>query len=86
MTKANVLDAIDQAVTAHVSMSQPRTWFERLPTEAQETLTAARDKFLAGGYTVTRTVLARVLISHAEKRGWKLGYLKRLTSWLGTQD
>lgn len=82
MAKGNMLADIDAAVAA-VTAERRLTWFDRLPTEAMDTLLAAREKFHAGGYgKLRRLTLARILIDHAAKRGWRTCDDKRLSEWL----
>lgn len=82
----STLAAIDAAV-AEVVNAQRATWFDRLPDDARETLTAARAKFHAGGYgTLKRNTLSRVLMAHAAERGWKIPMTKGLNEWLAKKD
>lgn len=82
MPKASLLDEIDSAVAVTAEAAKRKTWFDALPTEAQQTLTAARDKFNAGGYEISRLALGRVLVDHATKRGWKIADARRMAEWL----
>ena len=77
----SLLADIDAAAAA---ASVTRTiWFDRLPPDAVETLNAAREKFMAGGYGQLKAQpLARILLEHAAKRGWVLCDIKRLAEWL----
>lgn len=82
MAKANQLADIDAAVAAFTA-ERRLTWFDRLPTEAMDSLLAARQKFQSGGYgDLPRLTLARVLIDYAEKHGWKTCDYKRMGEWL----
>lgn len=83
---ASPLAAIDAAVAEELN-AQRRTWFDRLPEDARETLAAARQKFHAGGYgNLKRHTLARVLMAHAAERGWKIPMAKGLNEWLVKRD
>lgn len=82
MAKASLLDEIDSAVTATAEAARRKTWFDCLPSDAKQLMIAARDKFHAGGYEITRHALARVLIEHATKHGWKVCDTKRMSEWL----
>lgn len=83
MGKSNLLADIDAAVVIAVAASRPVTWFDRLPTEAQDALLAARTKFHAGGYgDISRFALARVLVAYAKEHGWKTCDRKRMHEWL----
>jgi hypothetical protein len=86
MAKGNMLAEIDVAVAA--AMAERRlTWFDRLPTEAMDTLLAAREKFHAGGYgTTKRLTLARILIEYCETRGWRSCDHKRMGEWLAKRN
>ena len=82
----SAIAAIDAAVSELLN-AQRLTWFDRLPDDARETLTAARAKFHAGGYgNLKRNTLCRILIEHAAKQGWKTPKLKGMTEWLARHD
>jgi hypothetical protein len=84
MAKATLLDEIDSAVAVTAEASRRKTWFDCLQSDAQQVLVAARDKFRAGGYEITRYALARVLVDHATKHGWKVCDTKRMSEWLAS--
>lgn len=82
----NVLADIDAAV-ASVAAERRLTWFDRLPTEAMDTLLAAREKFHAGGYgTTKRHTLARILLEYCQTRGWRSCDCKRMSEWLAKRN
>ena len=60
----------------------PKTWWDRLPDDAQRELLAVRERFQSGGYQGARTALARVLHDRCSQRGWKTCDPKRLGEWL----
>jgi hypothetical protein len=82
MPKATLLDEIDSAVAVTAEAARRKTWFDHLPADGQQVLVAARDKFRAGGYEITRHALARVLVDHAAKQGWKVADSRRMSEWL----
>jgi hypothetical protein len=82
MGKATLLDEIDSAVTATAEAARRKTWFDHLPADAQQTLAAAREKFAAGGYDITRHALAKVLVDHAKRHDWKVCDQRRMAEWL----
>jgi hypothetical protein len=84
MGKATLLDEIDSAVAVTAEAARRKTWFDCLPSDAQQLLVAARDKFHAGGYEIARYALARVLVDHATKHGWKVCDTKRMSEWLAS--
>ncbi len=84
MPKATLLDEIDSAVAVTAEAARRKTWFDHLPADAQQTLTAAREKFLAGGYEITRHALAKVLVDHAKRHGWKVCDHRRMSEWLAS--
>jgi hypothetical protein len=78
----SLLDEIDSAVSVTAEAARRKTWFDHLPADAQQTLSAARDKFRSGGYEITRNALAKVLVGHATKHGWKVCDVRRMVEWL----
>jgi hypothetical protein len=69
-----VLGAVENAKPGH------RTWFEMLPTEAQEELDAARNKFDPAIHQ--KRAFALAVIKAATKRGWKIAAEKQVIAWL----
>jgi len=76
----SLLAEIDSLAT---EANRPRTWFDRLPDEAQQDLLAIRKRFQAGEYGVTRTQLARLISRAAKERGWKVREKTGMVEWLG---
>ena len=84
MAKASpFLADIDAAVTSQCSR---RTWFDALGDDAQAELLAVRKRWRDGGYTVKRFTLARLIVSAATDRGWKVCDHKRMSEWLARND
>jgi hypothetical protein len=82
MPQDTLLDELDSIVEATAQASRRKTWFDHLPSDAREVLTAARKKFHAGGYEISRHALAKVLIEHAKGRGWRTCDQRRMCEWL----
>ena len=74
---------LDAAVTQQCGR---RTWFDLLDADAQAELLAARKRWRDGGYTVKRQTLARLIVSAATDRGWKVCDIKRMSEWLAKKD
>lgn len=79
---SNALADIDASV-ATIAAERQLTWFDRLPTDAMDTLLAAKTKFRSGGYGSTkRLTLARILVNYGQEHGWKVCDSKRMSEWL----
>ncbi len=83
MAKSSLLDEIDSAVAVR-AQSKRTTWFDTLPPDAKAVLNAARDKFRNGEYSIARLSLAKVLVAHATKHGWKICDARRMSEWLAS--
>jgi hypothetical protein len=84
MAKASpFLADIDNAITQQCARP---TWFDLLAADAQSELLAVRKRWHAGGYTVKRLTLARLIIKVATDRGWKVCDYKRMGEWLAKND
>ena len=81
MAKSKVKSLADDVGELMVAYS-PRTWWDRLPEDAQRELLAVRERFQSGGYQGSGTALARVLEARCAERGWKTCDHKRLREWL----
>jgi len=62
------------------------TWFDMLGSEAQSELLAARQKWHAGGFTLKRYQVSRLIVKAATNRGWKVCDEKRMAEWLDKND
>lgn len=85
MAKGKTLaDLVAAGVAAE---SKRQTWWELLPDEARQELTAVREQWLAGGYgRAKRGTVARILVAHCGERGWKTCDVKRLSEWLRSKS
>ena len=79
---SNALADIDASV-ATIAAERQLTWFDRLPTDAMDTLLAAKAKFRSGEYGRTRRLaLARILVDYGHEHGGKVCDPKRMSEWL----
>jgi len=84
MTKGiGLLSAVD---TAAKNYRERMTWFDCLKDDARDELLAARKKWHAGGYSLKRLTLARLIVKAAKDRGWKVCDSKRMSEWLAKND
>lgn len=58
----------------------PRSWFNRLPLEAQRELLAAREAYNPESHQ--KRAFYRALKAAAEKRGWRIAGEKQVSDWL----
>lgn len=78
MAKASLVDDVLSTVASHAS--GVRTWFDKLPPEAQAELDAVREQFNPSLHK--KHVFARAVIAAAEKRGWPIAREKQVLQWL----
>ena len=69
-------------VLANVQNHAPggRTWFERLPPEAQAELEEVRRSYDPAVHQ--RRAFYRAIVAAAEKRGWHIAGEKQVSEWL----
>lgn len=81
MAKANPPSLADD-VLGRVVNNRPgfRTWFRRLPADAQEELSAAKAAFMPDVHQ--KAAFARALIAAAKQRGWEIAGEKQVIAWL----
>ena len=72
-------------VLARASNNRPgfRTWFERLPIDAQEELSAVRESFNPRIHQTRAFSLA--IMEAAQERGWETGGIQAVIAWLKKQ-
>lgn len=58
----------------------PRSWFQRLPSEAREELEAVRQSFNSGLHQ--KRAFALAIIEAAKERGWEIAKEKQVIEWL----
>ncbi len=69
-------------VLARASNNRPgfRTWFERLPADAQAELDAVRQSFNHNTHQAKGFALA--IMEAAQERGWETGGVQAVIAWL----
>ena len=72
-------------VLARSSNNRPgfRTWFERLPADAQAELDAVREAFNPNTHQTRAYALA--ILEAAKERGWETGGVQAVIAWLKRQ-
>lgn len=72
-------------VLAKASNNRPgfRTWFERLPADAQSELSAVRDAYNPNTHQTRAYALA--ILEAAKERGWETGGVQAVIAWLKKQ-
>ena len=79
MAKAsNMLDDVLGSVANY--RPGPRTWFDKLPPEAQHELLAVRTAFDPAVHQ--KRAFYRAIKVAAEKRGWHIASEKQISDWL----
>lgn len=81
MAKATAPSLLNDVLSS-VANHKPgaRTWFERLPPEAQQELLAVREAFDPTLHQ--KRAFYKALKTAAEKRGWQLAGEKQFSDWL----
>ena len=84
MAKAKTRSLLDD-VLARSSNNRPgfRTWFERLPADAQAELDAVREAFNPNTHQTRAYALA--ILEAAKERGWETGGVQAVIAWLKRQ-
>ena len=84
MAKAKTRSLLDD-VLARSSNNRPgfRTWFERLPADAQAELSAVRESFNPNTHQTRGFALA--IMEAAKERGWATGGIQAVIAWLKKQ-
>ena len=84
MAKAKTRSLLDD-VLARSSNNRPgfRTWFERLPADAQAELDAVREAFNPNTHQTRAYALA--ILEAAKERGWETGGVQAVIAWLKKQ-
>jgi len=69
-------------VLAKASNNRPgfRTWFERLPADAQSELSAVRDAYNPNTHQTRAYALA--ILEAAKERNWETGGVQAVIAWL----
>ena len=72
-------------VLARATNGKPgfRTWFERLPADAQAELDAVREAFNPNTHQTRAYALA--ILEAAKERGWETGGVQAVIAWLKKQ-
>ena len=72
-------------VLARASNNRPgfRTWFERLPADAQAELDAVREAYNPNTHQTRAYALA--ILEAAKERGWETGGVQAVIAWLKRQ-
>lgn len=72
-------------VLARAANGKPgfRTWFERLPADAQSELSAVREAFNPNTHQTRAYALA--ILEAAKERGWATGGIQAVIAWLKRQ-
>lgn len=72
-------------VLARAANGKPgfRTWFERLPADAQAELSAVREAFNPNTHQTRAYALA--ILEAAKERGWETGGVQAVIAWLKKQ-
>ena len=72
-------------VLARATNGKPgfRTWFERLPADAQAELDAVREAFNPNTHQTRAYALA--ILEAAKERGWETGGVQAVIAWLKRQ-
>jgi len=76
--KPMLLDAVLEKVRNN--RGGPRSWFHRLPPDAQRELEAVRQSFNAGIHQ--KRAFALAIIQAATERGWEIAKEKQVIEWL----
>lgn len=63
-----------------------RSWFDRLPAEAQAELAEVRERFHAGGNTIQKRAYAAAIMDAAKERGWKTSGIQGVLAWLNARN
>ena len=81
MAKAKTRSLLDD-VLARSSNNRPgfRTWYERLPADAQAELSAVREAFNPNTHQTRAYALA--IMEAATERGWETGGVQAVIAWL----
>ena len=84
MAKAKTRSLLDD-VLARSSNNRPgfRTWYERLPADAQAELSAVREAFNPNTHQTRAYALA--ILEAAKERGWETGGVQAVIAWLKKQ-
>lgn len=70
-------------IADRVEVLKPKTWLDRLPSDARTELDGVRSRFQAGGYSnAPALAVSRALLEVAAENGWKLLSEKELAKWL----
>lgn len=78
--KKNLLD--DVLAKAAVRRPGFRSWFERLPTDAQAELEAVRQQWLTGQTCLGPKAMAEGIMAAAKDRGWQTSGVQGVIAWL----
>ena len=75
----SILDDVNARLT--IKQAGYKSWYERLPPEAQAECDNVRAAFRRGELG-PRSAVARALIAAASSRGWPIAKEKQVTQWL----
>lgn len=83
MAKKDAAGGLLDDVLSRVKDSKPgfKSWFERLPHEAQQELNAVRAEFNPAVHQ--KKAFASAIIDAATARGWETGGPQAVIAWLG---
>lgn len=81
MAKGKATSLLDD-VLSRASNNRPgfRTWFNRLPADAQAELSAVRESYNPNTHQTRAFALA--IMEAAQERGWETGGIQAVIAWL----
>lgn len=81
--KRSALAALDAAIAASHTHKPKRSWFSRLPKEAQSDLAEIKRRFDAGEYaTVEYSVIHRAVVARCKEESWPVPEVSTVRRWL----
>jgi hypothetical protein len=71
MAKSSALAALDAAIKHSQTNTPQRSWFSRLPKEAQQDFSEIKSRYAAGQYrSVSVAIIHRAAIARCKEQGW----------------
>jgi len=72
MAKSSALAALDAAIKQSQANAPQRSWFSRLPKEAQQDFAEMKSRCAAGQYLgVSVAVIHRAVVARCKEQGWQ---------------
>lgn len=81
MSKGKSIGLLDD-VLSRVKDNRGPTWFQRLPTDLQDEVTAIRTQFREGSLTFTAGQLAVAIMEACRARGHEMPKPRQVREWL----